>query len=125
MPERLQREIEEILEHSEGSPKDSPRQPGKKGKGSGGIFGGWLGDALAPSRLFMASGALLLTALILNVAGAGLAGLLFWLGLVLFIVAYAIYFVRNEKGPERRWRGRAVEYDAGPSRRGRIRRWFR
>ena len=128
MPERFQREIEEILEHSEDSPKDSPRQPGKKAKGPsgrGGMFSGWLGDVLAPSRLFMASGGLLLTALVLNVAGAGLAGLLFWLGLVLFIVAYAIYFVRSEKGPERRWRGRVVEYDTGPSWRGRIRRWFR
>ena len=130
MPERFQREIEEILEHSEDSPETPSRQPNKRTRKSPSRrrdgSSGWLGEVLAPARLFMASVALLIAALILNVAGTGLAALLFWLGLILFVVAYAVYFVRSEKGPERHWRGRVVEYETtGPSWRERIRRWFR
>ena len=129
MPGRMDREIEEILERSEEVLTSQSRTPRKSRRRGSSRWSrpGWtrLGGSISPGRVFLASVALLLTALILNVAGAGPVAVLFWLGLVLFIVAYALFFVRSSSSPELRWRGKPVDYGRPPSLLERMRRWLR
>ncbi len=122
MSERLEREIEEILQQAELPPPAPKAHLGggrRAGRGSYRVQ-----DALQPKKLFLISLALFLSWLVLRVAGAGLGGVLFWLALVIFIVGYALYFVRSENTPERRWRGQVVDYGDGNSWRDRLRRWL-
>ena len=117
MSERYKREIEEIL-----------RQAGElgTGQGSGKSKPGllrlvWLNIAqsvggktwsLSPGRIMLVAIALLLSALVARLIAPGLAGLLAWGGLLLFIVGYALFFVRPPK-VEKRWRGERIDYDQG------------
>ena len=130
MAERYQREIEEILEQT-GTSAD-PKQPAKSGgmlrrlgrsRGSG---SGGRARRITPLRVFMASIALLLTALLMNSLAPGLQGLFAWSGLLLFIVAYALFFTHPGKPIEKRWRGQVVG-DSPPQapRRLRLPRWLR
>ena len=130
MSERFQREIEEVLNNSLGRSESSEKpdshagsRPNDSSHGDQHSFG-WLRGFLVPSRLFITSGGLLLTALILNVAEAGLSGIIFWFGLLLFVFGYAIYFIRSENMPERRWRGKLVDYGSHPTWRERLRGWL-
>ena len=128
MPGRMDREIEEILERSEAVLASESRKPRKsRNKGSSGSSRpGWtrLGGTFSPGRVFLAGGALLLTGLILNIAGTGPAGILLWVGLILFVFAYALFFVRSSSTPELHWRGRPVDYGRPPSLWARLRRWL-
>ena len=117
MPERYKREIEEILrqagEVSSGGRGQRPR---------GGIprvlwrqlidsLGG-KGWSITPGRVMLAAVCLLLSAAIVRAFAPGFVGLLFWAGLILFIVGYAMFFMRPKSMPksiEKRWRGRPVE----------------
>ena len=67
---------------------------------------------------------LLLLALGLSWGGVGGIGYLAWAGLILFIVGYAMFFVKppSMRPPEKRWRGRPVNDDAGASWWNRLRR---
>ena len=128
MPGRMDREIEEILERSEAVLASQPQKP-RKGRSRGQSRWsrpGWprLRGAFSPGRAFLAGGALLLTALILNVAGAGPWVWLFWPGLILFVFAYALFFVRSGSTPELHWRGKPVDYGRPPSPWTRLRRWL-
>ena len=127
MSERFQREIEEILENSsEPSEKlgsHSGRRPNDSSRGDQHSFK-WIRGFLVPRRLFITSGGLFLTALILNVAESGLSGLIFWSGLLLFVFGYAVYFIRSENMPERRWRGKLVDYGTHPTWRERLLGWL-
>ena len=129
MSGRMDREIEEILARSEEVLTSQPGKPQRSRRQGSSRWSrpGWtrLGGSISPGRVFIASVALLLTALILNVAGAGPVAVLFWLGLVLFIVAYALFFVRSSSPPELRWRGKPVDYGRPPSLWTRVRRWLR
>ena len=129
MPGRMDREIEEILERSEAVLPPQPRKPrkGRRQDSSRLSRPGWtrLRSSFSPGRVFLAGGALLLTALILNVAGAGSWAFLFWPGLILFVFAYALFFVRSSSPPELHWRGRPVDYGRPPSLWARLRRWLR
>ena len=124
MSKRLEREIEEILQQAELPP------PSPKAHRGGGRRAGWgsyrVQDALQPKKLFLVSLVLFLSWLVLWSAGAGgpWRSVFFSLALVLFIVGYALYFVRSENTPERRWRGQVVDYGDGNSWRDRLRRWL-
>jgi hypothetical protein len=124
MAERFKREIEEILQQSE-----KPAGPGRPRRGGKGPSRGSplpffrIQKLWSPGRLFVVSVALLLSALILNTTGSRIVSLFFWLGLVLSILAYALFIVRSEKRPERRWRGQVVDDERRPSWRSRFRRW--
>ena len=123
MSERLEREIEEILQQAEMPPSSE-----KAHRGGGRHFDSRsyrIQDALRPKRFFIVAGLLALSWLVLGATGLGMAGVLGWLALVLFIAGYALYFVRSETTPERRWRGQIVDYGDGNSRRSRLRRWLR
>ena len=111
MPERFKEEIEEILEKAEVPPKAPESQKGGKGPSRwfGLSFGGF-SDTFSPGKIFVGSVALLLTALIFSVVGSGPVAPLLWIALILFVVAYAMFFVRSSPKAELRWRGRPVDY---------------
>ena len=123
MSKRLEKEIEEILQQAEMPPADEKAHRGGGRRPDSRSFR--IQDALRPKRLFIIAGLLALSWLVLNATGLGLAGVFGWLALVLFIAGYALYFVRSESTPERRWRGQVVEYGNDDSWRSRLRRWLR
>lgn len=113
MSQRYQREIEEIL-----------RQAGEWTGGKGGhrprksvwrvareqlrqAFAGraW---SISPGRVMLLAVALLLTALLIRAMIPGIVGPLAWAGLVLFIVGYAMFFIKPPK-MEKRWRGHSLD----------------
>lgn len=117
MSERYKKEIEEIL-----------RQAGDLGTGGKGLRRrqgilklAWLqvrealggkGWSLSPGRVMLIATGLLLSALVFRaLVPGGIVALFAWGGLILFIVGYAMFFIRP-KGTEKRWRGRPVD-DAG------------
>ena len=114
MPERYQKEIEEILEQA--------RDLGTSGRGRGRRDGilrlAWLqvresmggkGWSLSPGRVMLIAIGLLLSALFLGSVIPGLTGLLAWAGLILFIVGYGMFFLRPGRSVEKRWRGRPID----------------
>jgi hypothetical protein len=127
MSERYMKEIEEILKRARGEP---PRERfPKRGPGivSGltGLFtrpfrGRWW--RLSPGKLMLGGVALLLVALILHATIPFTVGPVVWAGLALFILAYALFFIRAGTTYEKRWRGRPIE--PRPSFWQRVRRWF-
>ena len=113
MPEKYKKEVEEILEQAgvpQGRGMAHRRGPSFRqliwmyaGKALGGRT--W---AITPGRVMIAAVVVLLLALVLR-AGP-MMGLV---GLLLFIVAYAMFFMRPGNRAEKRWRGRAVEEEGG------------
>ncbi len=122
MPERYQREIEEILgkvneEASEGEP-GRPQRGQRSSRRSG---------ATAPPRrprrpalsfspggLFRVGLALLASAFVLNlldasILGVGVAAPLAYAGVALWVTAYVLYFTRPRRTIERRWRGQVID----------------
>ena len=125
MSERFQKEIEEILQHSGELPeKEAPRRQEGKRRIFPVSFKGF-SKGLSPGKVLLVSVALLLTALLVRGAAPAFMGLLLWVSLVLFITAYALFFVRWEDRVERRWRGMVVDYSTAPSWWQRLRRKLR
>lgn len=118
MPHKYQREIEEILQQAgdlgagEGSrsrrKKSFVRLAWEYFKQS--VGGNIL--AITPGRVMLGAVLLLLAALVLNLAtpGFGIVGLLAWIGFILFIVGYAMFFIKP-RPVEKRWRGDVIQYD--------------
>ena len=113
MSNRYQREIEEILQQAGELGTGKGRRGGRRGLLS--LLRGYMAQAIGgrnlsitPGRVMLVAVALLLSALIMTSAIPGLVGPLAWAGLLLFIVGYAMFFIRR-KGPEKRWRGRRVD----------------
>ena len=117
MPQRYQREIEEILQQAgdlgaDEAPKRRPRM------GFARLVWDYFkqsigGSALSitPGRVMLAAVLILLAALVLNVATPfGLVGLLAWIGFILFIVGYAMFFIKP-RPVEKRWRGNVIQYE--------------
>ena len=115
MSERYKREIEEIL-----------RQAGELGSGKGrsgrrqSLLGlvwqhvaqsvGGKAWSVTPGRVMLVAVALFLLAVIAGSFTSGLATPLGFAGLILFIVGYAMFFIRPRQ-PEKRWRGQPIDYD--------------
>ncbi|MDP6064192.1 MAG: hypothetical protein QGI49_05310 [SAR202 cluster bacterium] len=113
MSNRYQREIEEILQ-----------QAGELGNGQGnrggreGLFGllrryiaqsiGGKTWSITPGRVMLVAMVLLLSALIMTSSVPGMVGPLAWAGLLLFIVGYAMFFIKPSK-IEKRWRGQPID----------------
>ncbi|MQF48392.1 hypothetical protein FIM08_00585 [SAR202 cluster bacterium AC-647-N09_OGT_505m] len=113
MPERYQREIEEILQQvGESASGVEPKQAEK-----GSILTqiphlvSRIGNLIYVSsgRLMTIGIVLLLTAMVVSIMFPGLLGPLVWLVLILFILVYALFFARPNPKTEKRWRGRAIE----------------
>ena len=115
MSNRLDEELDEILKKAHGAPAiGMPRKPAKEGQSgsASGSFVAGIRRVLSPRTLFIASLALFLSALLVQNVARGLVGVFFWLGLTLFIVAYALYFAQPRDPESRpRWRGKPVDYD--------------
>lgn len=115
MSERYKKEIEEILEQAGGlsTSRDDRRSRQSLWKLirvqiSQSLGGGiW---SISPGRLMLTAMSLLFGALIVQSFAPGIVGLFFWTGLVLFLVAYGMFFIRPSK-VEKRWRGQRIEYD--------------
>ena len=129
MPSRYQREIEDILEKAgEAGPKRRPRRSSDRRSFrqlvwlyvrqslSGNLF------SISPGRIMLLGFVLLFSFLLVRPFNAGVAGMLAWAGLIIFIVGYGIILVRPPK-IEKRWRGQSVEIEpSGGSWLDRIRR---
>ena len=116
MGQRYEREIDEILE-----------QAGNIGSRSGnkGLFSlvwtycaqsiGGPVKSLRPGRVMLIAVAILILALFLNASmpGMNIVAPIAVTGLILFIVAYAMFFIRppNKSNPEKRWRGQPIDDD--------------
>jgi hypothetical protein len=114
MPERYQKEIEEILRQSGGVGSSDK----SKGRRDGILRFIWVqiieplgnrGRVISPGRVMLVAICLLVVALFLGSGTPGFTGLLGWMGLVLFIVGYGMFFLRPRSSVDKRWRGRPVE----------------
>ena len=122
MPQKYQKEIEEILQQAgDLGLSDPPKRQEKLGFGrlaweyfkqsiSGSAF------SITPGRIMLGAVLILLVALVLNLAtpGFGIVGILAWVGFILFIVGYAMFFIKP-KPVQKRWRGDVIEYHQGDS----------
>ena len=134
MPEKYREEIEEILKHAEEAmPKERATSAGKRpntspGRSSNPLsrFSSGGGFKISAGKLMLGSFALLLLALILGASGLASPVILVVAGLVLFVIAYALFFVRptSTGGYEKRWRGRLIIED-NLSMWERFKRWLR
>ena len=130
MSDKYMKEIEDILKQAEDvMPAD---RAGARGSGHGNPGGqpsllsrisGGRGLKISAGKLMLASFALLLLALVLGAAGFGSVVFLVAAGLILFVIAYALFFIRPGASYEKRWRGRIIE--DRPSMLDRMRRWLR
>ena len=125
MSQRYKREIEEILKQAgELSPSQTRRKPRQNFRRLIWLYvsqslGGknW---SISPGRVMLAAVSLLLAALILRAVIPGAVVPLAWVGLLLFIVGYGMFFIKPPK-IEKRWRGQPLE-EPGDSWWDRIRR---
>ena len=131
MSDKYMKEIEEILKQADGMlPKDRPRPAVGRPRSSdrptnllSRITGG-RGLRISAGKLMLTSLALLLLALILGATKLGFVVPLVVAGLVLFVIAYALFFMRpGSFSYEKRWRGRPIEEKL--SLWDRFRRWLR
>ena len=121
MSSKYEKEIEEILKRAEDVlPKDrsepATKEPEKVGSSRLSRLTGGRGFKISAGKLMLASFALLLLAMIVGATGIGNVVYLVVAGLILFVIAYALFFVRPSppSGYEKRWRGRLIE-DRPPS----------
>lgn len=131
MTEKYKYEIEEILKRAEAAmPKGRRSRAGRtqqnqdESSSSLGFLTGGRGLKISAGKLMLTGFGLLLLAMILAAAGiAGMAPIVI-VGLVLFVIAYALFFIRPSMGfTEKRWRGRPIEGNT-PRILDRFRRWL-
>ncbi len=133
MSDKYMKEIEEILKRAEEvMPQDRTGAQKNESRASGGSpsllrrLSRGRGLKISAGKLMLGSLGLLLLALIMSViVGGGIVVPLVVAGLVLFVVAYALFFVRSGSSSyhEKRWRGRVIE-DSPPIWH-RFKRWLR
>ncbi len=130
MADKYQKEIEDILRQAEA---DAP-MPRAKQQSLPSLVRQYVRQTLTASRwsmsagrLMLAAGAILLAALVLRFMLPAASAPLMWIALIVFIVAYAMFFVRPPKRTERRmWRGQYIDDEqSGGSWLNRLKRRFR
>ena len=127
MSERYQREIEEILGDSQELPqgKSLPKERSiaRILLAALGRFLGGRGWGLSPGRIMLGSLGLILIAFLFRASMPGLVAPIAWVGLVVFILGYALFFINPSGSYEKRWRGQVIE--SQPRLRERIVKWIR
>lgn len=129
MSDKMKKEIEEILRKAEDvMPESRSRPPRGQTQQSTkssplGRFTAGRGFKISAGKLMLGSFGLLLLALILGAATSISVVPLVVAGLVLFVVAYALFFVRPGATYEKRWRGRLIEDTPTPWER--VKRWLK
>ena len=126
MADRLEKELEEILEGDASQPREpeqaSPRDSLRKIPGSG-FLRRLMHLNIHPGKFMLASIAILLVALILYNSALSNAGSLVWLAVALFAGSYLLFFMNPSKStPEKRWRGEIIE--PGSSLFSKIKKWI-
>ena len=113
MPDRLDKELEEILSdgtQDTGSQKDRRRSTSSGRLHSLEIFSRLPRTNIHPGKVMLASIAFLLVALILYNSALNHAGSLVWIAVAIFAGSYLLFFVNpNKSGHEKRWRGEVIE----------------
>ena len=113
MPEKYQKEIEDLLDNL----SSLPSRPARKKRpslvrivmgGVGTLLGG-RGRSISPGRIMLGAVILLLTAWWFTTMLPGLAGLVAWAAVILFILGYAFFFVSPGNSYQKRWRGEPLE----------------
>ena len=112
MPEKYEREIEEILAKSSKEFKKAP--PSKSFLN---ILFRYLNQSvrirnfkISPGRIMLVGLCLLLLALIIRTFAPTWTSFFAWTGLLLLILGYFLFFLGSKNsGPEKRWRGRPIE----------------
>jgi hypothetical protein len=127
VPDRLEKEIEEILEGDDSQRREpehaSLRAPIGKIPAAG-FLARLMHSNIHPGKFMLASIAILLAALILYNSGLSNAGSLVWIAVALFAASYLFFFVNPSKStPEKRWRGEVIE--PGSSLLSRIKQWIK
>ena len=131
MPQRYQREIEEILKQvgNESSTGEGDTREEDQGRFSrkrvqrGFLFHlGVVRWFLSPGKLALAGLALLVAALVLRTAVPRAMGPVAWVAVSLLAIAYVLFFLRPRAPLEKRWRGRLLEEREPWSHR--LRRWW-
>lgn len=116
MPEKYKQEIEDILQQA--GEWTTPERVRKRRQSVWKLAWHQVREllkgkawAVTPGRVMLAAVLVVLAALIIYAAAPnlGLAGPLAVAGLVLFVVAYGLFFVRKPGAYEKRWRGRSVD----------------
>lgn len=131
MSDKLQKEIEEILRCAEEVMPEGKSRPRHKETGPPGAISSRLSRLaggrslkISAGKMMIGSISLLLLALILGAATNISVVFLVAAGLVLFVISYALFFVRpGGSSYEKRWRGRVIE--DGPSPWDRLKRWLK
>ena len=112
MSQRYQKEIEEILKQSGGLKRAG--RGGGPGTALWQLVWRWISGLLRgrswsePGRLILIAMSLLLSALVIRAIAPGIAGPVAWAGLLLFVLGYAMFFVRPRR-MEKRWRGQPID----------------
>ena len=129
MSDKYQKEIEEILRRAEEVlPQDTATRSAAPQRGLGRFFkpvnrpDRGRGLKFSATKLMLASFAILLLALFLGAFKVISVLPLVVVGLILFVIAYALFFVRPGSSYEKRWRGRVIE--ERPTLWGRLKRWL-
>ena len=133
MSERYQREIEEILQ--EVGDSTPAKESGETKKSSLLALFARIGRGIG-NHVYLSSGRLLTMGIVLLLVATfvramfpGPLGPFVWLGLILFILIYALFFARPNRSTEKLWRGRPISQQP-PTWRGeglwvRFQRWLR
>lgn len=133
MSERYQREIEEILRQvGESTSTKGPEE----GRGYPLLSGLSRAGRAIGNRIYLNTGrlmfiglALLLSAVLISAIVPGVVGPIVWSGLILFILAYALFFARAKPNVEKRWRGRPIDNQSSSWREaglwGKFQRWLK
>jgi hypothetical protein len=132
MPEQYQSEIEEILRQAD---LDGPIPIRPKKTSFFSLLKQYARQSLegkawsiTPGRIVLVAVSLILLAALTRMIVPVAFGPLAWVGLVLFIIGYAMFFIKPPKGPEQRWRGQPLDdAPSGPKTNfiGRLRRKFK
>ena len=118
MPEKYQKEIEDLLDNL----SSLPRGPARKRQpsllravlgGIGALLGG-RGWSISPGRIMLGAVILLLTAWWFTTMLPALAGLVAWAAVILFILGYAFFFISPRNTYQKRWRGEPLEQAPSP-----------
>ena len=119
MPDQYQKEIEDILRKAE---SEAPLPSGGANRSLRGMVWQYTRQSLnskawgvSPGKIMLGALGIILAAVLLRPFIPGMVGLLAWAGLIIFIVAYGMIFLRPSKshGERKMWRGRYIDDDDG------------
>ena len=118
MSEKYQKEIEDLLDNISSFPqrRAKKRQQGLFSavlRGVGKFLGG-RGWSISPGRIMLGAVILLLMAWWFTTMLPGIAGLVAWVAVILFILGYALFFINPRSSYEKRWRGEPLEQSPSP-----------